>query len=306
MARIVVTSINNNRVVTSPQNTTKVVVTYGAIGPAGAQGPPGTGVEALWQREDDEFPETIGGIEAGSTFANNTNAIQILEQLLYPYQVVDFTNFSDGLSTYYEIGQTAGNQTAFFTWNTTGPASNWVADSVSISSSESGVIISGLDYNQSPQSYAHPPYRKTSVSSVTFTITGEQAEGSDASATTSLLWRYTAFCGRAGTDGSPATLGGGSDLSSFTKTHPITTIDGWQPSIGAASPVSYVYFVYPTALVGGTPVLTDITNPAVSQTVPITLGAPFSYTNEHGVAIDYTYFRTTNALGGAIDFQVDI
>lgn len=296
MARIVITN----------DNSTRVIVTQGLIGPQGPQGPAGLdggGDGATWTREEDPFPETLGGIAAGSTIADGSNAILILERLLYPYQTVDFTNFNDNLSTYYELGETAGNATANFTWSTSGPDLNWVGDTT-ISSTEEGTIISGISFDDSPQSYSHPAYRKTTVDSVTFTISGAQSEGSNATATTSLLWRYTLYSGRSGTDGSPTVFTNGDDITSFTKTHPATTVNNWQPSVAAASPSSYVYFFYPSALYSGTPTVTDITNPNVPQTVPIEMGSSFTSTNEHGVTVTYNYFRTLNALGGAIDFKV--
>ena len=295
------------RIVLTYDRGTRVIVTQGAIGP---QGPPGDGGSgdvynfgATWTREEDPFPETIGGIVAGSTIADGTNPIEILESLLYPYQVVDFTNFNDNLSTYYELGETAGNQTASFSWSTSGPNGNWVGDTT-ISSTEEGTIVSGISYDDSPQSYAHPAYRKTAVSAVTFTISSEQSQGADASATTSLLWRHAAYYGRAGVDQNPLVLTDGADLSFATKVHPFTTVNNWQPSVGAVSPSSYVYFIYPSEIYNGVPTVTDITDPNAPIPMPVTDGGTFNYTNDHGITIEYYYIRTTNALGGAIDFKL--
>jgi hypothetical protein len=300
--RVTTTGQNNSRVVTAPRDKTKVIITSGGIGPQGPAGAAGAG--ATWSREDDAFPETLGGVIAGTTIANGTNAIQILETLLYPYQVVDFANFSDGMGTNYELGETAGNATFNFTWTTTGLDSNWTDDSVQISSTEEGTILTGLDFDSSPTSYDHPAYRKTSVSSVTFTITGSQAEGGDASATTSLNWRHAAFSGRAGTDGSPATYTDGTDIDTFTKTHPFTTLNNWQPSATSVGSPTYFYFFYPSSLYSGTPTVTDITNVNTPISVPIEMGNTFDTQNTHGVTTEYKFFRTLNAFAGAVDFKV--
>ena len=305
MARIIVTGQNNSRIVASPRDKTQVIITSGGIGPAGPAGPAGSAEGATWSREGDPITETHGGVAAGSTLANGLNAIEILELILYPYQSVSFSSFNDSLSTYYELGQPAGNSTEFFTWTTSGPDSNWVDGSISISSSETGTILSGLNYNDTPTPYNHPQYIKNTVSTITFTISGQQSEGSNPTASTSIQWRHAGYYGRAGTDGSPVTYTDLADLSGLTKVHPFTSVDNWSVSIASDSPPSYIYFVYPEDIYSGTPTVTDITNPNTPLSVPITMGSRFIHRNDYGANVYYNYFRTTNAIGGAVNLRVD-
>lgn len=67
-------------------------------------------------------PETIGGILAGTTFANYSIQ-EMFDALLYPYQEPSFTSFSIAAqSTNLEVGETiAGVKT--FIWNTNNPSS---------------------------------------------------------------------------------------------------------------------------------------------------------------------------------------
>lgn len=300
--RVTTTGQNNARVITAARDKTKVIITSGGIGPQGPAGAAGAG--ATWSREDDAFPETLGGVIAGTTIANGTNAIEILETLLYPYQTVAFSTFSSGLAENYELGQTAGNGSANFQWTTSGPNENWTNASLGISSSEEGVIFTGMSRGDSPKPYTHPAYRKTSVSSVTFTIFGGQTQGSDVTKTDTINWKHAAFAGRSGSDGSPAGFTNGDDIDYFTKTHPFTTLNNWQPSASSVDSPSYFYFFYPTSLYGGTPTVTDITNANTPISVPIEMGNTFDTQNNHGVTTEYKFFRTLNAFAGAVNFKV--
>lgn len=120
----------------------------------------------------------------------------------------------------------------------------------------------------------------------------------------SINWRHAAFSGRAGTDGSPATYTDGTDIDTFTKTHPFTTLNNWQPSAAEVGSPTYFYFFYPSSLYSGTPTVTDITNVNTPISVPIEMGNTFDTQNTHGVTTEYKFFRTLNAFAGAVDFKV--
>jgi hypothetical protein len=111
-----------------------------------------TGIVFLpaWTNTD---PDISNGIASGITFTVGSNAIQVLEQLIYPYQPVSFTAFSIGLgSSPFDLGRTFGAGTYTSTWSTSGPAANWTAGSLVIrNTTNSTLIISGLNYNSSPQ-----------------------------------------------------------------------------------------------------------------------------------------------------------
>jgi len=68
----------------------------------------------------DSVPETIGGIDAGTTFPSPGKTMQEMwDLLLYPYQAPAFTFFALSESTLKEIGYSFNNGT--FTWLTSNP-----------------------------------------------------------------------------------------------------------------------------------------------------------------------------------------
>ena len=252
---------------------------------------------ATWTRQDDAFPETLGGIEAGTTLANGTDAIQVLESLLYPYQTVSFSSFSTGLSTSYEVGQTAGNSTNNATWNTSGPNDNWVSGSLSISANQSvGTLVSGLDYNDSPESIAHNAYNFTSPTTLTFTITGQQDQGSNATRNQNLSWKYKYFSGKtgAGFDGSGLTGQG------FTDTFR-TTPNNYTVTFAAASPANKAYFVIPEQQISGSLTFTDT---GTNLNFPFTDGGTFGHVNTFGLNVVYHLYESTNNFAGEVSVKV--
>ena len=290
----------------------------GATGPAGPAGPAGSGTtigisagtgldvslsgytftigEIGWTRQGETFPETIGGVEAGSTIANGTSAIDILESILYPYQPVSFASFSTGLTGPYEVGQTAGDQSLSSTWTTSGPDDNWIAGTISISD-ESSTLVSALDYDDSPQTISYGAYRYTVESTETFTITGQQTTGSNPTKNENIHWRYKYYSGRtgAGFDGA------GLDSQGFDDILTRTTPNNWTVTFPAVSPANKGYFIIPSSEFSGTLTFTDT---GTNLDFPFTNQGEFTHTNTHGLNVDYTIFESTNNFGGAVSIKV--
>ena len=84
-------------------------------------------------------PQTLGGIQAGSTF-DNVPLTTMFDLLLYPYQTPSFSSFSVNISSPVEVGYTiaAGNKT--FTWTTTN-SSNIAPNSVTITDTTDSIVL---------------------------------------------------------------------------------------------------------------------------------------------------------------------
>jgi len=285
----------------------------GVTGPTGADGVgdtyvAGTGLTLNgptfavrgWTRGGETFPEAVGGVDAGTSFADGTTAITILETLLYPYQSVSFSAFDIGLSSGpYEVGQTAGNTTVNSTWSTSGPNANWVASSLSISGNQSvGTIASGLNYNGSPQSISHGAYNFTGETTLTFTISGQQDEGSNPSRTDSLNWRYRYFSGKTGAGFNGTGLTG----QGFTDTLSRTSPNNFSVTFAAASPPDKGYFIIPTAEFSGSLSFTDT---GTGFAFPFTNAGTFTHTNAYGHDVGYTIFESTNNFAGETTIRVN-
>ena len=285
----------------------------GVTGPTGADGVgdtyvAGTGLTLNgptfavrgWTRGGETFPEAVGGVDVGTSFADGTTAITILETLLYPYQSVSFSAFDIGLSSGpYEVGQTAGNTTVNSTWSTSGPNANWVASSLSISGNQSvGTIASGLNYNGSPQSISHGAYNFTAETTLTFTISGQQDEGSNPSRTDNMNWRYRYFSGKTGAGFNGTGLTGQGFANTLTRTSP----NNFSVTFAAASPPDKGYFIIPTAEFSGSLSFTDT---GTGFAFPFTNAGTFTHTNDYGHGVGYTIFESTNNFAGETTIRVN-
>jgi len=278
------------------------------VGASGAAYYAGTGLtlngttfsEIGWTRGGETFPEDVGGVLAGTSFANGTTAIEILETLLYPYQPVAFTSFSLGLSTtIFEIGETGGNVTRSATWNTSGPDANWVAGSISIDADQGiGNLASGLNFDSDPYSIAYAAYNFTDETTVTFTLSGEQDTGSDPTRNTYLYWRYRYYSGKtgAGFDGTGLTAQG------FDSTLTRTTPNNWTVTFPAVSPGNKAYFIIPENEFSGSLSFTDT---GTSSNFPFDDGGTFDHVNSHGLNVVYHIFESTNDFGGEVSIRVN-
>jgi len=252
-----------------------------------------------WQKSGDVFPETVAGVAAGTSFADGTTAITILETLLYPYQSVSFSAFDIGLSSGpYEVGQTGGSSTVNSTWSTSGPNANWVAGSLSISANQSvGTLASGKNYNGSPVSISHGAYNFTGETTLTFTISGQQDQGSNPSRTDTMNWRYRYFSGKTGAGFNGTGLTGQGFANTLTRTSP----NNWSVVFAAASPPNKGYFIIPSAEFSGSLSFTDT---GTGFAFPFTNAGTFTHTNAYGHGVGYTIFESNNNFAGETTIKV--
>ena len=309
--------------IVGPQGPQGLQGPQGPQGEQGEQGPPGengaggigisagTGLDVSldgstftigeigWQRQSDEFPETVGGVEAGTTIANGTSAIDILETLLYPYQPVSFSTFNINIGGPFEVGETGGTGNIQATWSTEGPDDNWVDNTVNIVGNQAvGTVLSGVNYDASPEPVLHGDgYRFTSETTLTFTISGQQDQGSDPTGSSNVNWRYRYYAGKtgAGFDGT------GLDSQGFTDTLSRTTPNNWTVSFSSAN--SKVYFIIPSNEYTGTLNFIFVEN---ETNVPMLSPTTFTHTNSHGLNVDYDIHESFNVLPGEFQIRVEV
>jgi len=187
----------------------------------------GGGAETTWSNPAPTTTTDLEGVPVGSTFEFGTTAIEILEQILYapaapppppPYTSVSFSNFSSGLASTYELGETAGNGSLSVSWTASQPHDNWVPASAYISYSglSNGQALTGASPTAGSAVAVYPAFRSTSLSSntVTITLTGQQDQGSNPSTSTTSRWWTKAYWGKS-TNASltdPLALSNGSDV----------------------------------------------------------------------------------------------
>jgi hypothetical protein len=254
--------------------------------------------EIGWQRGGEIFPQTVGGVAAGTSFGQGTSINTILETLLFPYQSVSFSAFSIGINgSPYEVGQTAGNTTVNATWATSGPNTNWIAGSVAISANQSvGTLASGLNFNSSPTSIAHGPYRYETRRVLTFTISGQQLQGSNPSRNQNLNWNYRYYSGKTA-DG--FTGGMNVDEQGFNSILSRTSPLNW--SVTFSGP-DHAYFVIPNADFSGSLLFRDLGN---NLPFPFEPPVALTHTNVHGTEVSYTIFKSSNSFAGTTTLRVE-
>jgi hypothetical protein len=271
-------------------------------GPTGAQGIQGVqgiaGGNLIWTNAQ-PVTTTVGGIIAGVTLTNK-NAIEVLEQMLYPYQSVSFTSFSTGITTgsrIYEVGYSVPSATREFTWTTSG-TTNWVAGSIKIYRGSSQIlgasVSSSLNYNSSPQNYSHPAYNNNAPASIVFKIEGNQLQGSAASRTETHEWRYSGFWGS-----SEAEDVNSAKTDIYTASYErqlLTNISSFTKTFSATGNPRYIYYFLPISFSTPTFQVGGFSTPFNSGTVTIT--------NQYGLNLDYKYYRLPNATSGSLTISL--
>lgn len=255
------------------------------------------GSETTWSRADATLATDIAGVPAGTTFASGTTAIEILEQILYPYQPVSFSSFSTGLNATYELGQTAGNGAGTVTWATGGPDENWVSGSLYIyySGFASGNLVSGGSPTADTASVTYPAFRSTNIGANTLTlgISGQQDEGTNpVTRSQTRRWWSRLYWGKST---NPALtdplvlLNGSSNLLESTGS-------GTAAAITTASGGYFYTFIHDDY---------DISKMTLAGfDVALQPGYTASVMNAHGFSTTYKVYRTTNQLNDALTIIV--
>lgn len=147
----------------------------------------------VWERSDATLATDVFGIPKDTIIPPGSSAIEILEQILYPFQTGAITSFTINSSTPLEIGQTLNNP--LFSWSLSNVSSlqtltfSWLSNSFSISP-----IGNRTNYNPGAGTIqgTAPGY------SITFTLNGTQtATGyNPTQSTRTITWLSKVYVGR--------------------------------------------------------------------------------------------------------------
>ena len=245
-----------------------------------------------WTNED-EGAST--GIASGMTFAVGLNAIEVLEQLIYPYVPVTLSSLNLNLPTasgnIFDLGMTSAAGSYNATWSTGGPVSNWVSGSFNLTNSLGSTIGSGLNYNSTPFSASHSAYRNTSPATLVFTLTGQQIGGTPTLTTTrTYSWLHRIHYGKSAsaspTSISDLTTGAASRFTSST-----TSLGSFSYTFIASGSPEYCYVIIPTS--PGSPGTYTSWKDINNLTITPNTGT-FTETNSHGVSINWTWYQVSN------------
>lgn len=241
------------------------------------------------------MPSPVGGLEAGTTFVSQT-ITQMFDALLYPYQYPAFTAFAiSGQSTPIEVGDTIPiNRT--FTWSTSNN-SNIVVSSIDLIDVTGGgvTIASGL-VNDGTEATSYPasPIFKTSATTHSFRIDGENTKSQTFSGTFTVTWQWKRFYGEsinAGplveTDIEGLRVGG--LASGFAGTY-------------AFSAGGYKYLCYPASFGTASTFKDESTNLDVPFEAHYTVNVTNSTANPQTTS--YRVHRSTNILGSSMNIIV--
>lgn len=236
-------------------------------------------------------PETVGGIDAGSTF-DNVPLPDMWARLLYPFQDPAFTAFSvTGLGT-SEVGQSIPSYSAAFSWTVTN-AGNINASGLTIRNQTANTVLqSNIAPNASPLSIVLATINGPSTPSTqTFRIQGTSQASITFQRDYSFSWYWAVFHGE-----SSSTSLTGVDIQNLR----IKRLLANSNTSYAMNGGGYKYICYPTSMGLKTTFKDPSTNLDVSMQPPVTV----STTNSYGVTTNYYVHRTTNQLGGAITIAV--
>lgn len=289
---------------------------------AGGTGPTGpTGPGAVWGIAEPTTATNLEGIPQGTTFATGISTTEILKALLYP-SFLSFTSFDIGINSGpHEVGFTSQAGDYVASWEVRDPEEA-VEDSLTIKRdstvllSEQEVVAPGTSGNS--LNISHPAYNKTNEGDLVFTISLSADNGSLVTATDSVRWNYPLYTGK--TSGSTLT---NSDLSYFEGSAVQGdgklinySVSGMKSGItrnyASSSEPRYFYWITPKA-VNGTDItnypeyglqtsFADVTNPSVSQPIPMQKLSDITKVNQYGLSITYSVYRSSNDFTGSGSF----
>ena len=250
-------------------------------------------------------PETIGGIEAGTTFPSGKTMQEMWDMLLYPYQTPSFSSFYiSGQATTVELGYDipTGNHT--FIWHTTN-STNVEVNSVWISSSTGEFITkTGLANDGSEViPFISEVTRNSSdgVGSRTWNIGATNTNSGTFGRSYSVSWQWRWYWGTSTStslnEPQIESLTSSGLYSSYSRTY----------SFGTGG---YKYLCFANNYGGPSSFVDELTMLNVAMYGGYSNSENgFSYdlvtvTNIYGETTNYRVYRTQNVLGGAINIIV--
>jgi len=273
--------VNENKITT--------ILTCGTKGPPGPQGIPGADGGAF--TNPNPTPEDLGGIPAGSTF-DDVPILDMWEDLLYPYQAPVFSSFLISANPgILEVGDTLTGGVKTFTWGTTN-SDNIEADSLTIISSSSGLLASGLSNDGTEDVDIGSNIQHTSQSTESWTVEGTNTNEGTFNRSTSTYWRWGFYFGNSSNAG-PLTE---TEIEALVSKELRTS----RSKTYALPAGEYKYLCWPVAFGEYNTAKDADTGFPMAMEIVYTV----SVTNSFGVASDYNVYRTTNKLAAATNIEI--
>lgn len=249
------------------------------------------GSTGIWTNSNPGF---ANGIAPGITFALGSSSIQVLEQLIYPYQPVSFVsgslNMNLGTSP-FDLGRTLAAGVYNASWSTTGPTGNWIPGSLVIRNATNSItLVTGLNYNSSPTGVTHSSYGYTLPSSLVFGITGGQLSGSPPSDSQTYRWAHRIYWGKS-SSASPTSISNLTTGQSNRFTSSATSLGTYTYTFIASGSAEYCYVIVPTS--PGSP--GSYTSWKDANNLSFTpVSGTFTETNAYGISINWTWYQVSN------------
>lgn len=249
-------------------------------------------------------PEKIGGVEQNTTF-NNENVLNILEQLLYPYQYPTFTSFEiqNFQNLRYEVGtEITGEQT--FIWSTSND-DNVSIDTISITGQNIPDTLNISNNNSHIINFSNPLTR-TSAGTYTWTITGLNTKSEIFTRNKNIRWDFLMYYGSS----NESSLN--ENQIKALQNNNLTASDNGTTGTFSFNAIGYKYFC-----IADEPSYTKPSNFIDSDTgfaVGMYSGYPntengYSYdlvsvTNSKGISKNYRVYRTQNTLVNILNINI--
>jgi hypothetical protein len=276
-----------------------------------------TGASAeTWSDARPTLATDVAGIPAGTTIAIGTSAIDVLEQMLYPYQSVSFSSLTvlPSLSSTVEIGTTSAAGNYSTSWTSSGSTENWIPQSLFLrqSSPSSASLASSFSITSSPQTIAHPAYRFDTPTTLSFQLTGQQLQGANPSITKSHLWKAKVYYGKSDSSSVGASYSSYSTFEALFSGNPSglqsqftigntslgTLTVSWPSSSGLQH-----YWLFSPSVVSSFGQFINFKDSNNLQNTPAITGN-IVITNQNGLAMNYIYYRWAFPTSGPVTFTV--
>lgn len=174
------------------------------------QGPAGVTIDSLGGGSSTEatfsntVPSTSIGLPVGGTTFTGKTALEILNIILFPYQVptLTFTNVGLTSTNIFVVGQISATGSYSSTWTSTN-SSNFNTNSGIIKKIQGGItstLLTGINITAGSTLVSHNAYRPITPDTIQFSISGTASNNIAISSSTFVHWRHQIWWGRSNVD----------------------------------------------------------------------------------------------------------
>ena len=236
------------------------------------------------------MPESVGGLEAGTTF-NNVSYDNMWNSLLYPYQYPNFSSFYiDGKPSIFEVGDSI-LPSVVFKWSINNNF-NVEPNSISIYDVTDSLLLGEHLVNDGSENISlSSTITYDDVSSHSFRISADNNKSESFELVKTYRWYWRMYYG----EDDDAILN-----SSAIKSLRVDLLTNSFARTYSFNAGGYKYLSWPVSF-GQASSFKD-----VSTNLDVPFESPYiiSITNDFGKSTDFYVYRTTNILGGSINIRV--